>query len=112
MDFYELSNCQLLIERIQQFPKGITLDASKFINLQVGQFLQSHYQFHLASVPTPPEFQCDGGREDESTRFENCLTPGAVGSLVIGASDSRPQGLGSMPDATKYLPSKHGVRAP
>ncbi|GFW61823.1 hypothetical protein TNCV_1471451 [Trichonephila clavipes] len=35
----------------------------------------------------------------------------AVGSLVVRASDSRPEGLGSMPDATKYPPSIHGVRA-
>ncbi|GFV12667.1 uncharacterized protein TNCV_1388631 [Trichonephila clavipes] len=34
----------------------------------------------------------------------------AVGSRVIKASDSRPGGLGSMPDATKYPPSTHGVR--
>ncbi|GFY26262.1 hypothetical protein TNCV_24621 [Trichonephila clavipes] len=29
-------------------------------------------------------------------------------SLVVKASDSRPEGLGSMPDATKYPPSTHG----
>ncbi|GFY14424.1 hypothetical protein TNCV_1314781 [Trichonephila clavipes] len=33
---------------------------------------------------------------------------GAVGSLVVRASDSRPEGLGSMPDATKHSPSTHG----
>ncbi|GFT06555.1 uncharacterized protein TNCV_3356721 [Trichonephila clavipes] len=32
----------------------------------------------------------------------------AVGSLVVRASDSRPEGLGSMLDVTKYLPSAHG----
>ncbi|GFY07140.1 hypothetical protein TNCV_276871 [Trichonephila clavipes] len=32
----------------------------------------------------------------------------AVDSLVVRASDSRPEGLGSMPDATKYPPSTHG----
>ncbi|GFW92762.1 uncharacterized protein TNCV_1735551 [Trichonephila clavipes] len=32
----------------------------------------------------------------------------AVGSLVVRASDSRPEGLGSMLDATKYPPSAHG----
>ncbi|GFX20904.1 uncharacterized protein TNCV_79591 [Trichonephila clavipes] len=32
----------------------------------------------------------------------------AVGSLVVRASDFRPEGLGSMPDATKYPPSTHG----
>ncbi|GFY14509.1 hypothetical protein TNCV_1315631 [Trichonephila clavipes] len=40
----------------------------------------------------------------------------AVGSVVVRASDSRPEGLGSMPNATKYPPSTHteytlGVRA-
>ncbi|GFU68120.1 hypothetical protein TNCV_247841 [Trichonephila clavipes] len=35
----------------------------------------------------------------------------AVGSLEVRASDSRLEGLGSMPDATKYPPSTHGVRA-
>ncbi|GFV50854.1 hypothetical protein TNCV_3921471 [Trichonephila clavipes] len=32
----------------------------------------------------------------------------AVGSLVVRASDSRPEGLGSMPDTTKHPPSTHG----
>ncbi|GFV10552.1 hypothetical protein TNCV_3545811, partial [Trichonephila clavipes] len=31
----------------------------------------------------------------------------AVGSLVVRASDSRPEGLGSMLDVTKYPPSAH-----
>ncbi|GFX03526.1 hypothetical protein TNCV_4751111 [Trichonephila clavipes] len=31
-----------------------------------------------------------------------------VGSLVVRASDFRPEGLGSIPDATKYPPSTHG----
>ncbi|GFV24646.1 hypothetical protein TNCV_3339621 [Trichonephila clavipes] len=35
----------------------------------------------------------------------------AVASLVVRASDSRPEDLGSMPDATKYPPSAHGERA-
>ncbi|GFT89681.1 uncharacterized protein TNCV_3137681 [Trichonephila clavipes] len=34
-----------------------------------------------------------------------------VGSLVVRASDSRPEVLGSMPDATKYPPSTRGVHA-
>ncbi|GFT08514.1 hypothetical protein TNCV_5024171 [Trichonephila clavipes] len=36
----------------------------------------------------------------------------AVGSLVVGAPDSRPEGLGSIPDATKYPPGTHGVVSP
>ncbi|GFW09034.1 hypothetical protein TNCV_3081261 [Trichonephila clavipes] len=35
----------------------------------------------------------------------------AVGSLVVRASDSRPEGLGSMPDPTKYPPTTHGFPA-
>ncbi|GFU67199.1 hypothetical protein TNCV_4689311 [Trichonephila clavipes] len=35
----------------------------------------------------------------------------AMGSLVVRASDSRLEGLGSIPDATKYPPSTYGVRA-
>ncbi|GFV94317.1 hypothetical protein TNCV_2267711 [Trichonephila clavipes] len=34
-----------------------------------------------------------------------------VGSLVVRASDSRPESLGSMSDATKYPPSTHGTNA-
>ncbi|GFW80001.1 hypothetical protein TNCV_984101 [Trichonephila clavipes] len=33
------------------------------------------------------------------------------GNLGVRAWDSRPKGLDSMPDATKYPPSAHGVRA-
>ncbi|GFX22959.1 hypothetical protein TNCV_2086671 [Trichonephila clavipes] len=40
-----------------------------------------------------------------------CTHHHAVGSLVVRASDSRSVGLGSMPDATKYPPSTHGIRA-
>ncbi|GFX93824.1 hypothetical protein TNCV_1590001 [Trichonephila clavipes] len=32
----------------------------------------------------------------------------AVGSLVVRESHSRPEGLGSMPDVTKYPPSARG----
>ncbi|GFT22101.1 hypothetical protein TNCV_3271561 [Trichonephila clavipes] len=35
----------------------------------------------------------------------------AVGNPVVSASDSRPEALGSMPDASKVPPSKHRVRA-
>ncbi|GFY34626.1 hypothetical protein TNCV_1373171 [Trichonephila clavipes] len=34
-----------------------------------------------------------------------------MGSLVVRASGSRLEGLGSMPDATKYTPSRHGIHA-
>ncbi|GFU44566.1 hypothetical protein TNCV_1506751 [Trichonephila clavipes] len=49
------------------------------------------------------------------TRTHNSITQArvrdhdrAVGSLVVTASVSRPEGLGSMPDATKHPPSTHG----
>ncbi|GFU26691.1 hypothetical protein TNCV_1837751 [Trichonephila clavipes] len=35
----------------------------------------------------------------------------AMGSLVVRASDSSPEGLVSMPDSTKYHLSRYGVRA-
>ncbi|GFV55945.1 hypothetical protein TNCV_7431 [Trichonephila clavipes] len=34
-----------------------------------------------------------------------------MGSLGVRASDSTPEVLGSMPDATKYLSSTHGFHA-
>ncbi|GFU95937.1 hypothetical protein TNCV_252881 [Trichonephila clavipes] len=43
-------------------------------------------------------------------RIKGTYVPTAVGSLVVRASDSRPEGLGSMPDATKHPPSTHGSR--
>ncbi|GFW85679.1 uncharacterized protein TNCV_853291 [Trichonephila clavipes] len=46
------------------------------------------------------------------TRLDNVVHEfAAVGNLVARASDSRPDGLGSMPDATKYPQSTQGVRA-
>ncbi|GFX84698.1 hypothetical protein TNCV_725051 [Trichonephila clavipes] len=39
------------------------------------------------------------------------LNSRAVGSLMFRTSDFRPEGLGSMPDATKYPPSTHGFHA-
>ncbi|GFS71589.1 uncharacterized protein TNCV_5052591 [Trichonephila clavipes] len=41
-------------------------------------------------------------------RYMLNVDSGAVGSLVVRASDSRPEGLGSMLDVTKYPPSAHG----
>ncbi|GFW13062.1 hypothetical protein TNCV_3329941 [Trichonephila clavipes] len=40
-------------------------------------------------------------------KFKSCA---AMGSLMVGASFSRPKGLGSMPDVTKYPSSTHGWR--
>ncbi|GFY27006.1 uncharacterized protein TNCV_931471 [Trichonephila clavipes] len=44
----------------------------------------------------------------EVIRYQSEKLAGAVGSLVVRASDSRPEGLGSMLDVTKYPPSAHG----
>ncbi|GFU92526.1 hypothetical protein TNCV_4794551 [Trichonephila clavipes] len=40
--------------------------------------------------------------------FRVSIKKWAVCSLVVRASNSKPAGLGSMPDATKYPPSTHG----
>ncbi|GFU71937.1 transposable element Tc1 transposase [Trichonephila clavipes] len=43
--------------------------------------------------------------------YTNCLSSNLPQqSLVVRATDSRPEGLGSMPDAAKYSPSAHGTR--
>ncbi|GFY36216.1 hypothetical protein TNCV_4845881 [Trichonephila clavipes] len=48
------------------------------------------------------------GPTDLTGTYSVCTRRRAVGSLVVRASDSRPEGLGSMPDATKHHPSTHG----
>ncbi|GFX29556.1 uncharacterized protein TNCV_4776281 [Trichonephila clavipes] len=49
--------------------------------------------------------------EHISLRFEQkSLYCYAVGSLVVRASDSRPECLGSMPDATKYPSNAHSEK--
>ncbi|GFW24835.1 hypothetical protein TNCV_1961001 [Trichonephila clavipes] len=58
-------------------------------------------------------------RAEDRYRYMDQMVPGrkesivirVVGRLVVRASDSRPDGLRSMPDATKYPLSTHGVRA-
>ncbi|GFW15246.1 hypothetical protein TNCV_173911 [Trichonephila clavipes] len=47
-------------------------------------------------------------RETSENSNEGVESHEAVSSLVVRASDSRPEGLGSIPDATKYPPSTHG----
>ncbi|GFX58539.1 hypothetical protein TNCV_417191 [Trichonephila clavipes] len=54
-----------------------------------------------------PTTQCELTYLNVLLVLAQCL---AVGSLVVRASDSRPEGLVLMPDATKYPPSTHGVR--
>ncbi|GFV11213.1 uncharacterized protein TNCV_2719561 [Trichonephila clavipes] len=69
-------------------------------------------------VPTKSNFIA-GKNNPRSRSDKNCLKCSgvhklfrsmnwAVGSLVVRASDSRPEGLGSMLDVTKYPPSAHG----
>ncbi|GFU33223.1 hypothetical protein TNCV_4157251 [Trichonephila clavipes] len=53
--------------------------------------------------------------EDRTTGSEKltvltCGISPLLGISPVIASNSRPEGLGSMPDATKYPPSTHGVR--
>ncbi|GFU68434.1 hypothetical protein TNCV_3869261 [Trichonephila clavipes] len=43
--------------------------------------------------------------------LENSISCRAGGSLVVRASDSRPEGLDPMPDVTKYSSSIHGFHA-
>ncbi|GFX36023.1 hypothetical protein TNCV_4215451 [Trichonephila clavipes] len=45
------------------------------------------------------------------TDTDHTLPKWTVGSLVVRELDSKPEGLGSMPDATKYPPSTRGVHA-
>ncbi|GFT22303.1 hypothetical protein TNCV_3273021 [Trichonephila clavipes] len=57
-----------------------------------------------------PEFPLTIGRAKSITSAY--IDKWAVSSLVVTASDSRSEGLGSMPDATKYPPNTHGVVSP
>ncbi|GFY04653.1 hypothetical protein TNCV_419091 [Trichonephila clavipes] len=45
------------------------------------------------------------------TKGKTMGVTGPVGNLVVRASDSRPEGLRSMPNAIKYPPSTHGFHA-
>ncbi|GFV57108.1 hypothetical protein TNCV_3530571 [Trichonephila clavipes] len=60
---------------------------------------------------TTPTGGCLSLEEENYGEFKYINISRAVGSLVVRASDSRPEGLGSMLDVTKYPPSAHGVRA-
>ncbi|GFW05880.1 DDE_3 domain-containing protein [Trichonephila clavipes] len=48
---------------------------------------------------------------ERSVRNQYPPMKGAVSSLVVRTSDSRPEGLGSMPEATKYPTNSHEIRA-
>ncbi|GFU52200.1 hypothetical protein TNCV_4186491 [Trichonephila clavipes] len=68
-----------------------------------------HPLYTLNCTVLPPAF-CDWLFNSDVERVIYILIV-TVGSLVVRASDSRLEGLGSMPEATKYPPSTHGVRA-
>ncbi|GFX27253.1 uncharacterized protein LOC103524116 [Trichonephila clavipes] len=72
------------------------------------------FRFNL--VTSPICVLCDTGQDMAAAHLDECsalndLNCIAAGSLVVRASDSRPEVPGSMPDATKYPPNTHGVRA-
>ncbi|GFU48843.1 thrombospondin-3b [Trichonephila clavipes] len=54
---------------------------------------------------------CDDDADDDGYPKAEDLLHGAVGSLVVRASDSRPEGLSSMPDSTKCPPSTYEFHA-
>ncbi|GFX07680.1 hypothetical protein TNCV_4159491 [Trichonephila clavipes] len=57
--------------------------------------------------PSPEEEDVKSNATLEANFTTATMWDKAVGSLVFRASDSNPEGLGSMPDATKYPPSTH-----
>ncbi|GFW31952.1 uncharacterized protein TNCV_54331 [Trichonephila clavipes] len=62
------------------------------------------YLYHPATAATRRFFKATRTRAHDTS----VMSSWAVGSLVVRASDSRPEGLGSMLDVTKYHPSAHG----
>ncbi|GFV12606.1 uncharacterized protein TNCV_4425591 [Trichonephila clavipes] len=72
------------------------------------------YLGHFMQIPTTPINSLrtgkgsSGGVGQNAQNFINKLTDSMPQSLVVRASDSRPEGLGSMLDVTKYPPSAHG----
>ncbi|GFX81109.1 hypothetical protein TNCV_1911021 [Trichonephila clavipes] len=70
----------------------------------------------MGKRPAAPELYEDLGEQRKKIRGNKKGTEETqpyivVGSLVVRASDSRSEGLGSMPGATKYPLSTNGVRA-
>ncbi|GFV94316.1 hypothetical protein TNCV_2267701 [Trichonephila clavipes] len=53
-------------------------------------------------------FTTNPSEEENRDRKEVILESIKIANEVVRASDSRPEGLGSMPDATKHPPSTHG----
>ncbi|GFV53476.1 hypothetical protein TNCV_3446101 [Trichonephila clavipes] len=74
----------------------------------------SFHALQRSASPLGPTRSCGVGNQTDFCELSSacdCQRLGAVGSLVVRASESISEGLGSMPDATKYHPSTHGVRA-
>ncbi|GFX67507.1 hypothetical protein TNCV_3463961 [Trichonephila clavipes] len=72
------------------------------------KYLPSTHDYTRAFGDGPRNFEPWSGSPNR-THYNSIWAMGSV--VVVRASDYRPEGLGSMPDATKYLPSTHGVRA-
>ncbi|GFW02133.1 putative transposable element [Trichonephila clavipes] len=78
-----------------------TQDLYPQVEFSKGKYLAPELGF--GTLQSCPSFSLQG--------LWRCTLRRAVDSLVVRASESRPEGLGSMPDATKYLPSIHGFHA-
>ncbi|GFU59149.1 hypothetical protein TNCV_4746721 [Trichonephila clavipes] len=70
------------------------------------RFVQNKFEL----LPPPCLLKSEEKREFLFPPRPIYVTTQIRGSLVVRASDSRPEGLGSMPDATKHPPSTHGSR--
>ncbi|GFW24356.1 hypothetical protein TNCV_606021 [Trichonephila clavipes] len=70
-----------------RFPRNIPLDQSDHFSPEAATGLCRWYQYNVLQMMR------------------------AVGSPVVRALDSRLEGMASVPDATKYPPRIHGVRA-
>ncbi|GFW91112.1 uncharacterized protein LOC103524116 [Trichonephila clavipes] len=93
-----------------------TAAVAKFRLLTGHDCLCAHlFRFNL--VTSPICVLCDTGQDMTAAHLDECsalndlncivksLSKRAVGSLVVRASDYRPEGLRSMPDVTKFSPS-------
>ncbi|GFS60923.1 hypothetical protein TNCV_2002601 [Trichonephila clavipes] len=94
--------CSLL----QLWAVGKSICPDQFLSICVSSFVNKKYwvfkEIAFRSQPVTSD------RSSKILIYVNNVSTRAVGSLVIRASDSRPEGLRSMPDATKYPPSTHG----
>ncbi|GFW32758.1 hypothetical protein TNCV_3680061 [Trichonephila clavipes] len=70
--------------------------------------MPTYQKFKIAATPAEKCFASLNSVLADRQLLSFKIILGAVGSLVVRASDCRPEGLGSMPDVTKYPPSTHG----